>query len=141
MVRMKSSIEGITVNRVMETDFHILSPYNQLSQAVLLSRSTSQKDFPVVDNGQLMGMLTRQNLIDGLKTRGQSALVGDVMTEQLSDVDAFDKLSEAFDRITSCGCNVLPVTQSGDLVGLLTTDGIRRFISLHSAVRQAGANI
>src|SRR5512137_1095704 len=60
-VQMKSTLGGCLVREAMLTDFRTLSPRETLGQAVRLLLAGSQQDFPVVDNGQVVGMLSRAN--------------------------------------------------------------------------------
>ena len=50
----------------MLTTFQTLAPQNTLSYAVELILAGSQQDFPVVDSGKVVGVLTRGDLIKAL---------------------------------------------------------------------------
>jgi len=53
----------IPIRQVMITDYQILSPQDPLSRAVEHILAGFQQDFPVVSNGQVVGMLTRADLM------------------------------------------------------------------------------
>src|SRR5215831_10921446 len=55
MAQMKSRLEGISARQIMVTDFTALSPNAPLERAVEMVLHGRQQDFPVVDNGQLVG--------------------------------------------------------------------------------------
>jgi Zn-dependent protease len=63
MAQMKSSLAGIPVMRAMITDFQTLTPRDPLARATERILAGSQQDFPVLDNGQVVGILTRHDLI------------------------------------------------------------------------------
>ena len=64
----------------MVTDFRVLAPRDSLTSASAALLAGSQIDFPVVDDdGVLVGVLTRTELIRGLTTGGPDAVVASVM--------------------------------------------------------------
>ena len=62
MVRMRSALSGIPVAHAMITEFHTLAPQDPLAHAVSLTLTTAQKDFPVVDFDDVVGVLTQAEL-------------------------------------------------------------------------------
>lgn len=136
MVQMKTALGGIPVRQTMLTDFQTLSPQDSLGQAVRLILSGSQTDFPVVEDGTVVGVLTRNDILAALSYQGQNALVGDVMRREFQVVDANEMLEPAFLRLQTCNCHTMPVTVHGQLVGLLTSDNIGEFLMIQSALRQ-----
>ena len=58
LTQMKSAFGGIPVTNAMLTEFRALDRNQTLEQAVELTISGTQKDFPVTHNNQLVGLLT-----------------------------------------------------------------------------------
>ena len=135
MVQMKSALGGIPVSRAMLTDFNTLTPHDQLARAVELILAGSQQDFPVVEDGRVVGVLTRGDFLTALAQRGQTVLVRNVMRREFQVVDSFDMLESAFSRLQACECHTLPVTHAGQLVGLLTMDNVGEFLGIQAALR------
>ncbi len=135
MVQMKSSLSGIPVSRAMLTDFRILSPGDTLARAVEFLLAGSQTDFPVVDNDQVTGILTRNDLLAALAKQNQSLPVADVMQRDFQMADSFEMLETAFARLQACACHTLPVTRNNSLVGLLTMDNVGEFLAIQSTLR------
>lgn len=134
LVQMKSSLGGIPVQRAMLTDYHSVSPRNNLAQVVQLVLEGSQHDFPVVDDDRVVGVLTRRDLMAAIGRRSQSALVSEVMRRDFETVDANDMLEPAFLRLQACDCGLFPVLRAGQLVGLLTTENIGEFLMVQAAL-------
>ena len=134
MVRAKSTLGGIPVGQAMLTDFRSLSPRDSLSRAAELIVTGSQQDFPVVDNGAVVGVLTRGDLLAALPRRGQAAPVGDVMRPDVQSVDYSEMLEDAFARLQTGDFQTLPVIHGGQLVGLVTADNVREFLMIRSAL-------
>jgi len=137
---MKHSLGGIPVRQAMITNFRSLSPRDTLRRAVELVLSGSQEDFPVVDNGDLVGILTRGDLLRALAEEGQDAPVADVMRKDFEVVHPHDMLDSALARHHKCQCHTIPVSESGHLVGLVTMDNIGEFLMIQAALKGALAS-
>jgi Zn-dependent protease len=138
MVQMKSALGGIPASRAMLTDFRTLSSHDTLAHAVELILTGSQQDFPVVDNGSVVGILTRGDLLVALGQRGQATPVADVMRREFQVVDSSEMLEIAFARLQSCKCHTMPVIHRGQLVGLLTMDNMGEFLMIQAALGAKG---
>jgi hypothetical protein len=57
LVSARSVLAGTTARSAMETNFQVLQPDDSLGQAVALTLDGSQKDFPVVRDGDVVGVL------------------------------------------------------------------------------------
>jgi Zn-dependent protease/CBS domain-containing protein len=137
MVQMRHSISGIPVTRAMLTDFAMLSPRDTLARVVGLILAGSQHDFPVIQDGQVVGILDRDTLIKALSERGQSTLVGEVMRREVTEIDSHDMVEAALTRLQENGSKTLPVTHNGQLVGLVTSENITEYLMIRSALRTA----
>jgi CBS-domain-containing membrane protein len=121
----------------MATDYATLSPADELGRAVDLIIAGHQQDFPVIEDGTVVGVLTRSDLLSALARSGQDGLVGDVMQRDFQLADAYEMLEVAFARLQSCQCHTLPVTREGRLVGLVTMENMGEFLSIQSALDSA----
>jgi Zn-dependent protease len=138
MVQMRNSLSGIPVTRAMMTDFKTLSPRDNLSQVVALILSGSQHDFPVVDaNGRVAGVLDRDSFMRALTQHGQSAPVMDFIRRDLPEVDSFEMIEMVLTRLQESGSKTLPVTHSGQLVGMITAENITEYLMIRSALKAA----
>ena len=139
MAQMKSSLAGIPVMRAMITDFQVLTSRDPLSRAIERILAGAQQDFPVVDDGQIVGVLTRHDLLVGLTQRGQDTLVGDTMQREFATVDESEMLEMSFRRLQSCECHTVPVLRRGELVGLVTMDNVGEFVAIQAAAKNFAA--
>ena len=134
LVQMKSALGGIPVGRAMLTDFRSLEPGDRISRAVELILAGSQQDFPVVDGGRVVGVLTRSDLLKALPARGADVVVSEVMQRQFQLVDSSDMLESAMLRLQECACHTIPVQHGGRVVGLLTMDNVGEFVAIQAAL-------
>jgi Zn-dependent protease/predicted transcriptional regulator len=137
MVQMRAALDGIPVMRAMITDFHTLHPDDSLARAVEYVIAGFQQDFPVIENGRLKGVLTRNDLTTALSRHGLDAQVGDVMQQNFVTTDPREMLQTSFARLQNCGCHTLPVMQGDRLVGMVTADNLAEVLMIREALHKA----
>ena len=134
MARIKSSLGGIPISRAMLTNFETLSSHDTLAKAVELILAGSQTDFPVVEDGRVIGILVRDTFIRALARGGQDQPVTDVMRRNVPEVDTHEMVESALAHLEQSGAKTLPVTHFGRLSGLITSENITEFLMIRSAL-------
>lgn len=113
------------VKEIMRRPVTVISAEATLGEAIHLFQSRGFRHLPVVDQGQLVGVLTDRDL--GFATsnlvpnaRGAEDLVSTAMTRTVLTVDPLDPVEDAarIMREKKIGC--LPVMDGAELVGILT---------------------
>jgi predicted transcriptional regulator len=137
MVQMKSALAGIPVSRAMLTDYRTLAPTDQLARAIDLIVTGSQQDFPVIEDGGVVGILTRTDLLVAVSQRGPTAGVGEVMRREFRIAESGELLETAFARLQECDCHTMPVIDKGQLVGLMTMENVGEFLMIQAALGSA----
>lgn len=79
VVTLRSSLEGLSVRQAMLSRFQSLALEDPLTKAVDMTLAGSQKDFPVLDKGRIVALLTQQDVLRGLSRKGRDGSVGDAM--------------------------------------------------------------
>jgi Zn-dependent protease/CBS domain-containing protein len=125
----QSVLEQVRLEDVMLTDFSTLSPADTLEDALHKAVHTLQDDFPVVRGCDMVGVISRQKVLDALRASG-NGYVQSVMNRVFSVCQAGDTLASAFRKLTSQGVTVLPVVNSGRLVGIITLQNLMHSMSL-----------
>jgi predicted transcriptional regulator len=118
----------------MLTEFKTLHPHDTLQQAVEHILAGTQQDFPVLEEGRTVGILTRSDLLAALSRHSEASRVNAVMRRDFEMVHPGDMLEAASVRLQACGCPVFPVIQDGQLVGLLSMENIGEFLMIRSAL-------
>ncbi|RMF74136.1 MAG: site-2 protease family protein [Acidobacteria bacterium] len=141
VTQARGVIGGIPVGRAMIGEFHVLDPRSPLREAVELTLATTERDFPVVDGGRLVGILTQPRMLEGLARSGPEAPIGEFVETDFVTADPRDALDLALDRLEGHACRTIPVLRDGRLVGLVTPDNIGELLAIRSALeRGAGAS-
>ena len=134
LVVMRAALAGIPVVRAMETVFSVLAPGDLLARAVDETLASAQQDFPVLEGGAVVGILTRQGLLEGLARRGAESTVAQSMQREFPSIEAAEMLDAAFRRLEGKSSRTMPVMQGGVLVGLVTLDNVGDVVAIRSAL-------
>ncbi len=139
LVQTRSSLTGLPVSAAMVTAFVSLETRHELAYAVDLLLAGEQQDFPVLEDGQLLGMLSRADLLRGMRTEGPDSPVGRLVRLDVAPIEASMPLDAALQRMSATRQNALPVVARGRLVGMLTVENIRELLLvLEARQRHAG---
>jgi CBS domain-containing protein len=129
----RSTLRGLPVRAAMLTRFATLGPFHTLGAAAELLLAGSDTDFPVLQAGQLVGIVTRSDLVRGLAERGPDVAVRTVMHTSFQTADPSEMLDAALERLEGCECRVLPVVRDGAVVGLVTPENVAELLMLEGA--------
>jgi CBS domain-containing protein len=125
----QSVLEQVRLEDVMLTDFSTLSPADTLEDAMHKAVHTLQDDFPVVRGSDMVGVISRQRILEALRAGG-NGYVQSAMNRVFSISQAEETLATAFRKLTNQGVTVLPVVNSGRLVGIVTLQNLMHSMSL-----------
>ncbi|NNC36176.1 MAG: site-2 protease family protein [Acidimicrobiales bacterium] len=135
MVTLKAMLSGQTAKQAMLTEFSTLSPHDTLRQAIQLTLAGTQTDFPVIDHGKPVGILTQIDLLRGLKEQGELAPVNDYARREIAQCASDAPLEKAFDMLISHQPNLIAVQKNNQLVGVINLQNIMEFINFRTALK------
>jgi stage IV sporulation protein FB len=120
---LRAMSQGVPVTSAMMTRFATLTPDTHIDEAVETLLATSQSDFPVADDGRLIGLLGRNDIVRALKRMGPDARVGQAMTTDIPVVGRTGRLDEALRILQERSAPAVGIVDSaGRLVGLITSE-------------------
>ena len=138
MERMKTTLRGVSVADAMIAEFQTLAPDTSLGTAASRLASGFQHDFPVVENGRVVGMLTRDDVIAGLATRSRDTIVAEIMHARFPMAGADEGLESALGRLPPGGGSMV-VFEHDQLVGLLDPARIGEVLAFRGGSRGISA--
>jgi predicted transcriptional regulator len=121
----------------MITNFRSLSINDSLAIATTELITGSQHDFPVTNNGEVVGVLTRNDLVKALSERGPETKVGTVMRSDCHLVTESEMLEKSYEMLRQENCSTLPVVREGRLVGMITLENIAEWVMVNTALHHA----
>jgi acetoin utilization protein AcuB len=134
------------VRDVMQTKLMTVTPETTLPQAMRLAAERRIRHLPVVDQGELLGMVSDRDLKQAMASPATSLeaheltyllsrlTVAEIMTKTLITVDPLRPVEEAARLMLQEKISALPVMDAGRLVGLVTETDV-----LDLLVRALGA--
>jgi predicted transcriptional regulator len=134
MAQVRSLLRGVPVRAAMMTRFRVLAEDDCLSTVTGELLAGSQQDFPVVSSEQILGVLTRKDVIAALAEGRPDVRVGDVMRRELRLVEESEMLEDIYLRMKEGDCSALPVTREGQLVGMITLENVGEWLMIQSAL-------
>ncbi len=130
-------IRGQRVADAMVTRFEVLKHDATLSEAADLLLATHQEDFPVMADGEVRGMLTRADLVQGLANHGPQAYVAGSARRQVVELSPRDWLVDALEKMRAASERVAVVfhdaPEARRLIGLLTEENIGELLRIREA--------
>jgi len=136
MVQVTDTLSGMRVQDAMMTNFRVLRADDPLDLAAEELIQGSQQDFPVVEGDQVVGLLTRDDLIAALRMPGPARRVREAMRPNCGVVAATDELEKPYEMLRGENCSTVPVVREGHLVGVITLENILEWVMINSALRQ-----
>jgi CBS domain-containing protein/Zn-dependent protease len=135
-VFFQSVVDTVRMREVMLTDFATLSPSDTLADALVRCVHSLQEDFPVVRGPQLVGIVSRQRIVDALRSDG-NGYVQSVMSRAFQVARPEDTLGTTIRRITAGrGLALIPITESGRVVGIVSVQNLMSSMSLLAEQRR-----
>lgn len=128
-VLFQSVLENVRMEEVMLTEFSTLSPADTLEDALSKAVHTLQDDFPVVRGTDMVGVVSRQKILQALREEG-NAYVQSIMNRAYEIASRSDTLASAFRKITSRGLTIIPVVDQERLVGIVTLQNLMHSMSV-----------
>jgi Zn-dependent protease/predicted transcriptional regulator len=133
----KSVLGSVSARDAMIPEFRTLSPRDELSQAVKLVLNGWQQDFPVVDQGRVVGMLLRSDMIATLATGDVHSTVEHTMRRDFPVASPSEPVPSVFARLHEAEATTVSIVEEGRLVGVITLENMTEYMMIHAALDNA----
>jgi len=134
-IEFQSVLETVRMEDVMLTEFSTLSPADTLEHALSKAVHSLQDDFPVVRGNDLVGVISRQKILDALRFGG-NAYVQSVMSSAYDIAERSETLASAFRKITARNLSIIPVVEGEHLVGIVTLQNLMHSMGMLAESRK-----
>jgi Zn-dependent protease len=128
----RALLMGHRVREAMLREFHTLPVGSTLREAANLLLASSQQDFPIVNGSDVVGVLSRSALLQGMASQGPETYVTGVMDRDFSSARPDDALDGLLARPLAGPVLVLKdgVPTDTSLVGMVTQENLLEFLTL-----------
>ncbi len=118
--------------KVMQPKVETLSSQMSLDEAIQAFSHSSHRNFPVLESGRLVGIVTQKDLADWTQRRAdQDITVAQMMTPDPVTARPKDTLAHVLHLLNYYHLNALPVTEGCKLLGIITRSDIIRVEAEH----------
>jgi len=131
----QSVLQKVRLEEVMLTDFATLSPADTLEDALDKAVHTLQDDFPVVRGGDMVGVISKQKILDALRVEG-NGYVQAAMNRIFDVASKQESLASAFRKLSSRNLSIIPVVDEQHLVGIVTLQNLMHSMALLAESRK-----
>ncbi len=133
--RSQALMQGRTVRDAMITHFEVLNHGDSLGRAAELLLETSQQEFPVLSGGEVIGVLSRKALLQGLAQHGRDYYVAQVMDRQFPRARAWENLQEALEQMRAADGLPLLVFEGDRLIGYVNNENLMEYLMIQQVRR------
>jgi Zn-dependent protease/CBS domain-containing protein len=130
------TLAGIKVRDVMTADVATVPPSMTITQLIEVMFQSKHTTYPVVDNGNLVGVITFTNVHQVPPNRRNDIMVGNVMMRNVEPVTPDDEASEVFVKLAQRRLESIPVVRGSSVVGIVTQKDVTSAMTLLGEARE-----
>ncbi len=131
MVKQTSMIEGYLIENAMLTKITLLKPEDTIEQAIELILAGTEKDFVVVDQEKIVGILYQKDIIGHVKFGSME--VREIMKPNFRTIAKNEALQKFFELVNKEGQRFFPVTGVGGVLeGAIDMHNVSEFLLIRS---------
>ena len=129
-VEVQETIKKYSVKDILAKDFAFVRAETPLSAMLELMLHTHQEDYPVMDGENMIGFITKREILKGLHEKGKAALAGEVMRLDVPAVGMSADLYLVQTMMQKYATPALPVKSGRRIVGIVTIGDISKIYML-----------
>ena len=131
MVKQTSLVEGHKIEEAMLTNISILHPANTLSEVVEVVIAGSEKNFIVMEDDKIKGLLYHKQILGNAKN--DNVKVDQIMNPEFKVLRVSDPLQGFFDQLSTEKNLFFPVVDDNDrLAGAIDMSNVSEFLVLRA---------
>ncbi len=130
-----SVLETVQMEDIMLTDFATLSPADTLEDALNKAVHSLQDDFPVVRGPDMVGVISKQNILEALRREG-NGYVQSAMSRMFDVASRRESLASAFRKLNTHNLSIIPVVENDHLIGIVTLQNLMHSMTLLAESRK-----
>ena len=147
---LRRSLGGLSAASVMARDVQFATPHTTLEQAWAQLSSHHLKTLPVLDAGQLVGIVSLSDLVAPAMARSrfswrrpfarQPVHLAQIMSRRVVSVASDEPLQHLLPLLCEQGLHCLPVLEGGRLIGVITQTDLLAGLKRHLLSARSAAS-
>lgn len=134
----KEVLDNIKVKDLLMRHYSVLRPDEPISKAVSLLLDSQEKSFLVKSDNEVKGIVSKNQIIEGLLSFGKDAPVGDVMQTNFLSLHLEDEINKVMRKFSNGANTLFPVIEHGEVIGVLNLENINEFVQIQTAINKSG---
>jgi len=130
------TLAGIKVRDIMTSEVATVAPSMTITQLIEIMFQSKHASYPVVDSGNLVGLITFTSVHKVPPNRRDDIMVGNVMMRNVEPVTPDEEASDVFVMLAQRRLEAIPVVQGGSVVGIITQKDVTSAMTLLGEARE-----
>jgi Zn-dependent protease len=135
MIKYQDALNNFTVKDILRTEFASLEANETLGEAAKKLVQVADTGFVIQEEGRYAGLLTKNDLINGLNTFGKDGKVREAMRGNIDPVDPADALYDVYQHMQKTRNYLLPVFSDDAFVGIIALENLQEFFMIRRAIQ------
>lgn len=123
----RSILSDYKVRKLLMTKYTILKYDDHLDKVVDVILASQEKEFVVVNNQKVVGVLTQNNVIKALSLK-ENFFLYEIMNKEFPCFSPEMNLRSAYEELATNQYSVGPVIENSKLIGILNMENIQEFL-------------
>lgn len=122
----KNILTSLSMQSLVETDFQVVTPYSTLGELVEIISNSKRNIFPVVSNGNLMGVIVLDHIREIMfkQEMYDTVYVKELMRKPLDTIILDERMEVVMKKFDESGAWNLPVLKDGKYLGFISKSSI-----------------
>jgi CBS domain-containing protein len=120
---MKTVAQLLKLKAEQNQEVHIIAPHQMVLEALMVMAAKNVGALPVVENGEVVGIISERDYARKLVLKGRSSVgtpVSEIMVKEVITVDTHQTVETCMGIMSDKRLRHLPVVENGQLIGLLS---------------------
>ncbi len=135
MIKYQEILQDYTVNDIVKTEYAELDEEKTLGHAAERLVKISDNGFVIKSGNDFKGILSKNDLINGLNSHGKELKIKDLVRTEPDHVDKDTGLFQVYQDMQRKRKYLLPVFDQGEFKGILDLENLHEFFQIRKATQ------
>ena len=132
----QSLLSNYRVSDVLMHRYTVVHASSSIDYVVRLLLDGQEKEFLVTENEEIVGAITRDDLIKGLQQFGRDEPIAQLVKPGILRLEYDMPLAEAYRKMTETQNKICPVYRAGEMTGVLNQENVMEVIMVANATQE-----
>ena len=124
---IRAVLRNVPVTRAMLTDVQTVNPADPLGSVVEKACHSLQSDFPVVEGGEVIGILPKEVIFPAVHEKSLETPVSAIMRKEFLSAGTDETLDHIFQKMQGQNISLVPILEQGRVLGMINLEQIGKY--------------